>query len=67
MFERVRACSLSLFLSLMLYACKGTHTLFTGQREKEREGDREREKEGGEREKEREGDRERKKGRERDM
>jgi hypothetical protein len=29
----------------MLYACKGTHTLFTGQREREREKERERERE----------------------
>ncbi len=31
----------------MLYACKGTHTLFTGQREREREKGRERERERG--------------------
>ncbi len=54
MLARVRVCSLSIrpsfSLSLtgeegcagMLYACKGVHTLFTGQREREREGGRER-------------------------
>jgi hypothetical protein len=50
----------------MLYACKGAHTLFTGQREgeREREGERKREKER-EREREKEGEKEEERGRER--
>ncbi len=42
----------------MLYACKGAHTLFTGQRERKREG---------EKVKKREGERVRKSERERDV
>ncbi len=40
--------------ALNFHACKGAHTLFTGQRERERKKEREREKEG---EKEKEGER----------
>jgi hypothetical protein len=46
----------------MLYACKGAHTLFTGQRERERKRDGERE---SEKDSEKEGERERERERER--
>jgi hypothetical protein len=44
-------------LECVLYACKGVHTLFTGQRESERKREREKEEER-EREKERKRERE---------
>ncbi len=50
--------SFSLYLSLSLTGDQGSHTLFTGQRERGREREREREKGGG-REKEKERERER--------
>ncbi len=49
----------------MLYACKGAHTLFTGQREREIKREREREGEK-ERERKREGERKGEKERERE-
>ncbi len=50
--------------AVVLYACKGSHTLFTGQRDRDRERERERERER-DGEVEKEGGRERK--RERDV